>query len=150
MNPNRFLVALLFAVLGCTDREEELLPHIVSIDRNFRQIDPALLGNYWSREAKDNNVIVLDRGGFQTITVTFSSPPSNLEMKLHDRSGSVLDAQDYILHGAALKIKLYCTLYIQGTYNTLTIDWSGGDGINSTVSIPVWCPFEDPPAKEDR
>lgn len=150
MNPNRFLVALLFAALGCTGREEALLPHIVNIDRNFQEIDPALLSNYWSREERDNNVIVLDRGGFQTITVTFSSPPNNLEMKLHDRNGSVLDAQDYILHGAALKIKLYCSFYIQGTYNTLTIRWSGGEGLNSSVSFPVWCPFEDPPAKEDR
>lgn len=150
MNPNRILVALLFAALGCTGREEALLPHIVSIDRNFREIDPALLENYWSREERDNNVIVLNRGGFQTITVTFTSPPNNLEMKLHDRNGSVLDAQDYILHGAALKIKLYCSFYIQGTYTTLTIRWSGGEGLNSTVSFPVWCPFEDPPAKEDQ
>ncbi|MDE0503547.1 MAG: hypothetical protein OXI86_05660, partial [Candidatus Poribacteria bacterium] len=79
MNPNRILVVLLFAALGCADREEEFLPHVVSIDRSFREIDPALLESNWSREERDNNVIVLNRGGFQTITVTFSSPPSNLE-----------------------------------------------------------------------
>ena len=147
MNPNRLLVVFLFAALACADRDEELLPHIVSIDRRLEEIDPELL---WERQKKDNNVIVLNRDGFQTITVTFSSPPENVEVELQGRYGSALDAQDYILRGAELKITLYCTLYFQGTHNTLNIEWTGANDLRSSVFFPVWCPLEDPPGKEHR
>ncbi len=141
MNPHRILFVLLFAALGCADREEELLPQIVSIDRSFEEIDPGLL--HGTRQEKDNNVIVLSRGGFQTISVTFSSPPDDVEVALHEDNRSPLEAQDYILRGAVLTIKLYCTIYVQGTHNELNIRWTGPEGLNSRVSFAVWCPYED-------
>ena len=134
------LLILLVAIPGCADSpdgdivipdlSEYTDPRIVSIDPPLQEIDQDLVGS------RDNNVVLLHREGFQTITITFSSPPLNVRMDwiLWSRR-----PKDYIVDSTKVIVTVYCTINEQGNYITLPIEW----GEDSSETIPLYCPFGD-------
>lgn len=137
MKPIPPLLALLFLVFGCAeeyvaDRLDP--PYIVKINPPLQEIDPELLETPWGTH--DNNVIVLNREGFQTVTVTFSSRPQNLSVNL-ERGPT--HPQAYIVQGTKVVITLYCTVYVQGRYSDVKINWDD----NGSASFGLYCPFGD-------
>ena len=130
MKPIPMLLALLFVVFGCAEEyEADRLdpPYIV-------KIDPELLATPWGTH--DNNVVVLNRDGIQTVTVAFSSPPQNLSVNL-ERGPT--HPQEYIVQGTKVVITLYCTIYVQGRYSEVKINWND----NGSASFGLYCPFGD-------
>ena len=136
------LLALLFTLLGCGERYDHDItildcpegyggdyPRIVKVDSPTEEIGPGLLFD----EDLHRHVIVLNGDGFQTVTVTFSSPPQNLSVNIGPTR-----ALDYTLRGTLLTMTVYYTIGQQGNDGRLYIRWDGGGAF-----LAYWCPYED-------
>lgn len=129
------LLILLAAMPGCAERDDVYVtPRIVSIDPPVRKLPDDLVQSPWG--PRPNHVVQVNQGGFETITVTFSSPPRNLRVDFH---GYAFSPQEYIVEGTKLIVTVHCTIYFQGRRNTLYIKWDN-DG---KKIYDLYCPYAD-------
>lgn len=95
-------------------------------------MDPEILMHY----GVPPYVIKLKREEYQTITVTFSSPPELLYIRTHDTQ-----ALDWVLKGRHLIMTVYChepAGFQRIVEHPIPIKWVGGGTL-----LRLWCPPEE-------
>lgn len=128
-------LTLLFTFLGCAERydgDNGDPPRIVNTDPPRQRIAPEVLMNY----GVPPEVIKVKLEEYQTVTVTFSSPPRNVHATVGPSH-----ALDYVLQGTQLTMTVYCHLRDEYESNVrgISIDWDGGG-----TFLRLWCqPEED-------
>ena len=85
--------------------------------------------------------IVLKSGEHQTITITFSSPPEDLWVKLEKVGIPIGGAHNYSLQGSELKIDVYCPatqhFSVFDNIELVPVTWNGGG-----TNLQLLCPNE--------
>ena len=130
-----FLIGAIVLITGCAEMEEEYVPpRIVSIDPPLQNFTPEE-ADVWLDEKIPYSFVHVNLNEYNSIAVTFSSPPQELDVRLGQWS-----ATDYHLDGSTLHITTFCTsgwVGVLSDITTLYIKWRGGGQI-----IQLWCPTE--------